>query len=109
MQSEYSARTKQHRTEWVKLNVVLAELQIYKDWIKLILTWEDGDCHWCVHEEQHIEEQETQITEDLGSIITNIIVQGTDQKSNQDMSKQSQVHQSLQTVFARSQFSDKYT
>jgi hypothetical protein len=85
--------------DWVKLNVVLAKLQISKGWIKLILTWKDGYCHWCVHEEQHIEEQETQITEDLGSIITNIIVQGTNQKSNQDMGKQSQVHQSLQTVF----------
>lgn len=53
------------------------------------------NCHGCVHEEQHIEEQKTEIAEHFGSIVSDVKVQGTNQEAHQNVSKQSQIHKSL--------------
>ena len=42
------------------------------------LTGQNCDCHGSIHEEQHVEEQETQITKYFGAIVSDIIIQCAD-------------------------------
>lgn len=42
------------------------------------LTGQNCDCHGSVHEEQHVEEQESQIAKYFGTVISDIIIQRAD-------------------------------
>lgn len=45
-----------------------------------ILTTEYGDSHGGVHEEEHVEEQEAEVGEHLGAVVTDVVVQSADQE-----------------------------
>lgn len=51
------------------------------------LQWEreDGDRHGGVHEEQHVEEEKAEVTENLGTVVADVVVESTNQKPDQDV------------------------
>lgn len=58
--------------------------------------WKYRDRHRCVHEEQHVEEQEPEVAQNLVSVIAYIVVERSDEQSDKDVGEESEVHQSLQ-------------
>lgn len=72
------------------------------------LTGKNGDSHRRVHEEQHVEEEEAEVAEDFGAVVTDVVVECADQEPDEDVSKQSQVHQSLHKQYHRQKRHDIY-
>lgn len=46
--------------------------------MNFVLTTKYSDCHGGVHEEQHIEEEETEVGEYFGAVVTDVVVQSAD-------------------------------
>lgn len=62
----------------------------------VILTAKYSDGHGGVHEEQHIEEQESEVGQHLAGVVADVVVQGADQYADQDVSEETEVHERLE-------------
>lgn len=61
-----------------------------------LLTAEYSDGHRSVHEEEHVEEKEPEVGENLGAVVADVVVQGADQQPHQHVREQAQVHERLE-------------
>lgn len=59
------------------------------------LTRQNGNCHRGVHEKQHVEKEETKIAQYFCAVVANVVIECTDQKSHENVSEQTEIHERL--------------